>query len=163
MVPLMTLGMLEFSQQWAASDIFRVAPMKGPASILDGARRAVLLLITLPMIALFAGIVLLLIGQSAPLELMLPGVLGIPLYAMVPCLGGGSLLLSRAPEEGKAAGRNLRTLIAIPISLALAAMAAFTHSHGWLNYFLLVELVVVATTYAIMRKVSSNAVWPPLV
>ncbi len=47
-IPLVGLGILQYSQQWQESDIFRSAPMLGPAAICNGARRAILIFLTLP-------------------------------------------------------------------------------------------------------------------
>lgn len=162
MVPLFALGMLEFSQQWAASDVFRIAPISGPSSLNNGARRAVLLLLTVPMLVLFGAVVYLMVGRSDQMVMMLPGMMLIPLYALFPGFGGNSALLSRPPEEAKAAGRSLRTLIALPISLAVAFLSNYCYSHGWLTILLAVEAFFVVTTYVAVRMASSNTPWEPL-
>ena len=53
-LPLITLDLLQYSQQWQASDIFRVAPMNGPAEISAGARRAVICVLAVPAFVLVA-------------------------------------------------------------------------------------------------------------
>ncbi len=53
-VPLLAMMILQFSSQYQASDIFRAVPLEGPALICRGARCAVLLLLTFPMVVVIA-------------------------------------------------------------------------------------------------------------
>jgi hypothetical protein len=161
LVPMLALGMLELSQQWQASDIFRLAPVSGPAEFANGARRAVLLLITLPMLLLFAALVVVM-GNASQLRLMVPGVMAIPIYAMVPCLGGRSVPLSRPTDEAKAATRGFRMIGVMIFSGLLAAAATFADSHHLLNYLISGEFILVVTAYLLMRVSASRAPWPAL-
>ena len=54
LVPMMAIGLLRYSQQWQASDIFRWAPLVSPAPLCHGARRAVLSLLAVPLLAIYA-------------------------------------------------------------------------------------------------------------
>jgi hypothetical protein len=159
LLPMLALGILEFSQQWAAADVFRLAPIRGPGSINHGARRAVLLVITLPMIILFSLIILALGKRGGDLTLLLPGLIALPLYALVPALGGGSTLLSRAAEEAKAAGRGVKTIGVMMSSAVLAGIAAFASSRGWLWIMIAVEGTLAAIAYLIMRAMIGRARW----
>jgi ABC-2 type transport system permease protein len=75
LIPLIALSMLQYSQQWQASDLFRYAPMRGPAAIYHGARRAVLLFLTLPILLVLGIIVGLLHGLNNQFFLLLPGII----------------------------------------------------------------------------------------
>jgi hypothetical protein len=160
LVPLRALGMLELSQGWQAADIFRVAPMCGPAALSHGARRAVLLLITLPMILFFAVIVLLVLRTNARLVLMLPGIIALPVYAMIPCLGGKAVPLSRPMDQAKAAGRGSTTIAVMLSSFVLAGVAAWAYGAGWFRWLLLGETVTAVFLYLLMRMRVSRAPWP---
>ena len=50
LIPLLGLNLLQYSQHWKAADIFRAAPMPGPARLCDGARQAVLCWLTVPVL-----------------------------------------------------------------------------------------------------------------
>ena len=50
MIPLLAVGILKYSQTWQAADVFRVAPMAGPSPLYEGLRKAVLVILTLPML-----------------------------------------------------------------------------------------------------------------
>jgi len=162
LVPLLSLGMLSLSQQWQASDIFRSAPVRGPAALTHGARRAVLVLVVVPMLVLFTAIVLVMGRSIDGLVLMLPGLVALPVYAMIPCLGGRAVPLSRPPDEAKAARRTSVTMFVMFSSAVLAGIAAFTHARGWLPHFLAIEIVVAAAIYLWMRASLSRERWASL-
>ena len=48
LVPMMAIGLVHYSQQWQASDLFRWTPLVSPAPLCHGARRAVLCFWALP-------------------------------------------------------------------------------------------------------------------
>ena len=50
---LLALNLLQYSQHWQASDMFRAAPMPGPAPLCHGARQAVFWFLTFPLLVLF--------------------------------------------------------------------------------------------------------------
>jgi ABC-2 type transport system permease protein len=162
LVPLMGLSLLQYSQQWRAADIFRSAPIAGPASICHGARRAVLFFLTLPVALAF----LLLIGIAsrgpAPLTLLLPGVIALPVYSMIPTLGGGGIPLASAPEDAKSAGRGLIMMLVMFISMALSGLAAWSWATGWFLWFVLGEMVLAVGIYAALRWHLALARWPSL-
>ncbi len=105
LIPLLALTMLKYSQQWQASDIFRAAPVLGPAEICHGARRAVLCFLVFPMLTIIGTVILLVHGPGRELLLLLPGLIALPVYALVPGLLGKAIPLSAPIEEGKSAGR----------------------------------------------------------
>jgi ABC-2 type transport system permease protein len=159
LVPLSALSMLHYSQQWQASDIFRSAPIPGPAAICHGARRAVLCFLTIPVLAAVALAIGLLHGFDSQLSLLLPGIIAMPVYAVVPGLFGGAVPLSAPGEEAKSAGRGLSYLVVMMISFALSGIAIFCRSDGWYWQFLVVEAVFATGIYAVMRHALGRIRW----
>jgi len=162
LIPLLALDLLRYSQQWQAADLFRVAPMAGPASLCHGARRAVLCFLTLPLLILVGVIAWLMRGQSSHLALMLPGIIALPIYALIPCLNGKAVPLSLPTEEAKPAGRSVTMIGVMMISLALSGLATWAWSAGWFKWLLLVEGIVVVVLYAGMRASLASVRWSPL-
>ena len=124
-LPLITLDLLQYSQQWQASDIFRVAPMNGPAELSAGARRAVICVLAVPAFILVAFIFWVIQRDASHLLLMLPGMLLLPVVALVPALmqRGGPFCLPN--EEAKSAGRGLKMLLVmVPGGAALLPLLA---------------------------------------
>jgi hypothetical protein len=157
LIPLMGLNLLQYSQQWQAADLFRAAPMPGPLPLCDGARRAVLCVLTLPMLAAFGLLVWLLTPDSSQIMLLLPGIIALPIYALIPCLGGKAVPLSLPTEEAKSAGRGLTMMGVMLFAVALSGLATWAWSAGWFWWLVLVESVVAVgvhvSLYASLRAV----------
>jgi len=96
------------------------------------------------------------------LALLLPGLIALPLYALLPNLGGRAVPLSLPVEESKSAGRGLTMVGVMLLSGALAGVAAWAWSGGWFWWLLLGELLVVIGLYLGLRSVISAARWPSL-
>jgi hypothetical protein len=162
LVPLLGLNLLQYSQQWQAADIFRAAPVPGPGPLCHGARRAVLCLLALPALVLFAAAAWALGKGGSHLALLLPGILALPVYAMIPCLGGKAVPLSQPTEEAKSARRGLVMLGVIPFALLLSGVAVWAWSGGWFNWLLLGETILVFGVYGVLRANVSAARWSPM-
>jgi len=159
LVPMLSLGILRYSQQWQASDIFRAAPMPGPGPLCHGARRAVLCILTLPMLLIFGLIVWAIHRNSSDLCLLLPGIVSLPVYALVPAVFGHSVPLSVPPEEAKSAGRGLSMLAVMFISMGLAALSYFSWMGGWFWEFFAGETVLAVIIYFVMRAMLNSMRW----
>ncbi|HEX9562589.1 MAG TPA: hypothetical protein VF981_01410 [Gemmatimonadaceae bacterium] len=162
LAPLMALNMLEFSQQYQATDVFRLAPMRGPAALTHGARRAVLVLVAFPMMVAYGGIMLLTGQPASALVMLLPGLISLPVFAMFPGLGGHGVPFSRAPETHKGAGRTLYIVGAMIASGVVAGISAWAHSTGWLGWMLTGETLLALTLYFTMRATVQRAKWGSL-
>jgi hypothetical protein len=162
LVPLLGVNMLRYSQQWQAADIFYCAPLAGPAPLCHGARRAVLCWLTLPVVLAFAGLCWLMSGYSTQLVLLLPGVIALPVFSLVPSLRGAAVPLSQPGEEVKAAGRGLTMLTAVMISMGISGLANVAWWHGWFWLILGIELVIVTGLHWTMCRVMANARWSSL-
>ena len=160
MVPLLGLQMLQYSQQWQAADIFRVAPVSGPASLCHGARRAVLCLLALPMLLLVGLIVWLLRGDFSQLILFLPGIIALPVFALVPSIGGKGVPFSLPTDAAKSAGRGLNMILVMMIAFGLAELASLSWSQGWFWWLVLGETIVAVGLYSAMRLKLANVLWP---
>jgi len=160
LVPLLGLQMLQYSQQWQASDIFRAAPMAGPAQLCHGARRAVILLLALPMLLLVGLVVWLLRGDVTQLILFLPGLIALPVFALLPSLGGRGVPLSVPPDAAKSANRGLGLIGVMIITFGLAQVASLAWTQHWFRWLILGESLVAAALYGILRFRLSQARWP---
>jgi hypothetical protein len=100
--------------------------------------------------------------KAAQLALMLPGLIALPVYALVPCLRGQAVPLSLPVEEAKSAGRGLRMILVMFVSMALAGISLWAFSTGWFAWFLLGETVIVTVTYLLMRRSLASVRWTPL-
>lgn len=159
LVPMLAQNILQYSQQWAAADLFRVVPMNGPGALCHGARKATLLYLTLPMVVVVAGLC---IAMRAPIEslvLFLPGLLTVPIFALVPAWMGRNVPLSQPPEDAKAANRGLSMMLMILVAVALSVVVNLAWRLGWFWWFVGVETLVVAIVYLWGRRRLDRLRW----
>lgn len=161
MVPLMALGLMHYSQHWQAADIFRVAPVAGPAAICRGTRKAVMLLIVLPVVLAMIGISQAIRPGLGPLLIMVPGLLLLPVLAMVPSLGG-QCPLSKPPGEAKAAARGSVMIGSMMVTMLLSGLAMFASSTGWLGWLIAAELPIVVAIGITLERGLNRAKWEPI-
>jgi hypothetical protein len=162
LIPVLGLTLVQYSQQWQAADLFRAAPIAGPAPLCHGARQAVLCLLTLPVLVVFGLIAWALRGHSANLALLLPGVMALPVFALVPNLGGKGVPLSLPTEEAKSANRGVTMIGVMLASGVLSGLATWAWSGGWFVWLLLAELIIVGALYVGLRVSLAAARWPSL-
>jgi ABC-2 type transport system permease protein len=161
-IPLLALDLLQYSQQWQASDIFRVAPMAGPGEICQGARRAVLLLLTLPVVLVICLLVWLVQRDVSQLLLFLPGILLMPLVALVPALLHRGMPLSLPNEEAKSAVRTVKMFGVMLLAAILSGITSWAFSAGWFGWLIAGELIVVIPAYLGGRVLVSRLRWRPV-
>jgi hypothetical protein len=158
-LPLLALEFLQYSQQWQASDIFRAAPMSGPADLCRGARQAVMSLLILPSILILATIMWLALKDASNLLLLLPGLIATPVTAMVPAALNRGIPLSLPTEEAKSANRSLIMFGVMIVSLALSGIALWSWSTGWFEWMILAELLVAIPVYIALRVLVAKLRW----
>jgi hypothetical protein len=162
LVPLLGVSMMRYSQRWQAADIFRCAPIAGPAQLCHGVRRAVLCWLTLPLVLMFGVVCWLMQGNSAPLLMLLPGVIALPIFALVPTLRGEAVPLSQPGDEAKSVGRGLTMMAAVMISMAISGLAMLAWWGGWFWWFVGIESIVVVGLHWLMCKQLEKARWSSL-
>ncbi|HEY1173513.1 MAG TPA: hypothetical protein VGH19_19265 [Verrucomicrobiae bacterium] len=159
LVPLQALGLLAFSQQWQASDIFRQAPMRGPGQLCHGARRAVLLFLTLPVLVVFTGIAIFVANSPDLLLLLLPGLIALPFFALIPNLGGKAVPMSVPIDGTKNMKQGAMTVGVMFGSMILSGLAIWSKAGGWFWWFLAAECMLMAVIYAVARFSIASARW----
>jgi hypothetical protein len=158
-VPLLGLTMLQYSQQWQAADIFRAAPLVGPASLCHGARRAVLFFLALPTL-LFFGLMSWAIQRDPSQMLMpLPGIIALPLFALVPSITGNGVPLSLPTAEAKGASRGLTMIGVMLISFVISGLAIWSRAGGWFWWLIVVEAVLSIAVYVGLRRSIRRLRW----
>lgn len=161
-MPMMAINLLQYSQQWQAADIFRVAPMAGPAELCHGARRAVLWLLTIPLL-LLAGVAMWIVQRDVSrLLLFLPAIVAMPVVALIPSAMRSGVPLSQPTEEAKSIGRGLQMVVIMMLAGALSGVGIWAFSQGWFKWLLLVEIPLAGLAYAALRVVVSKLNWQPI-
>jgi len=151
---------LHYSQQWQASDVFRAAPTEGPVPLFQGARWAVLVFLTTPLL-LASALAACLIPHWDPL-LLLPGMIPLPIYSLFPGIGGDATPFAMPPQEARATDRGLAVFLLSMASFAVAGLAIWSRHAGWFWWFVAGESVCVALVYKLMRDSLATVRWPSL-
>jgi hypothetical protein len=159
LVPMLGLSLLQYSQQWQASDLFRAAPLSGPVQLCEGARRAVICFLALPTFVIFALLSWFLPKDASQIALLLPGLIAAPVYALYPVLVEHCVPLSMPAEEAKSSQGGLKMIGVMLISFALAGLALWAWTSGWFLWFLSVEAIIVAVIYYLMRAALAGVPW----
>jgi hypothetical protein len=162
LIPMLGLTLVQYSQHWQAADLFRAAPIAGPAPLCHGARRAVLCILTLPVLVAFGLIAWAAGSRVASFALLLPGIIALPVYALLPNLGGKAVPLSLPIEEAKSASRGLMMVAVMMVSAVLSGLASWAWAGSWFGWLLMFELVIVIALYMGLRALLTTARWPPL-
>ncbi len=162
LAPMLALSVMQYSQNWQATDLFRTAPIRGPGSLAVGAQHAISCFLSLPLVLLLGGVTWFLRGPHLHPVLLLPGLLALPLFTIAPSFVGVRLPFSAPPEEAKGAGRALWMLGAMPVSVAIGGLGMFAWSHGWFAQLIAAELLVVAALYLALRLSLSARKWEEL-
>jgi hypothetical protein len=159
LIPMMAVGILQYSAQWQAADIFRAAPVSGPAPLCHGARRAIIFFVAMPMVVAFAVFLWLFQRDVSQLAMLLPGIIAMPVYAILPSLQGGGVPLSLPPEEAKSAGRGVAMVSAMLVSMAISGVALMARYFGVFWWLIGLEIVVAGGIYFVMRRNLNGMRW----
>lgn len=161
-LPLMALNLLQFSSQWQASDLFRYSPMPGPGTLIHGARLAVMILVAIPALLLLTLAVFFIPGAAAHMEMLLPGVIAMPVYAYLAGAFGKTIPLSRPGEEAKSAGRGLTLILMMMSSFIVSGIAIAADKFGNFGWYLVTETILAVGLCLILGKVINSLKWPVL-
>jgi len=161
LVPLYTLDLLRQSQQWRASELFRLAPLAGPAELCDGARKAVLLVLVLPLFAVLTAAAWTQ-GLGARMLLLIPGLVALPVYSMMPCRNGDTVPLSAPPKTGSSVNRFAIVTVALLGNFIIAGVGAAALRFGWFWYFVAGEFLLALPLYISMKRSLARACWQPI-
>ncbi len=141
-IPMLALNLLRFSQHWQAADVFLITPTTGPGRLIIGARKAANLFLTLPALIVMAAAVAWMGKGPAGWAYLLPGLLALPVYGRVACLGKGQLPFSLPGEAAKSAGRGLMFMLAMISAMSLGGIGAVADHMGYFWQFLCIEALL---------------------
>jgi ABC-2 type transport system permease protein len=158
-VPLSAVGMIEYSQQWQAMDVYRAAPIAGPGAVKRGVRSAVIWLLTVPILIGVAMLSLVLGVDPMNLLLLAPGAVLIPVCAVMACTGGRGVPLSLAGDPTKQAGHGAKVFGMMIVALIIAGIAALAWAKGWFGAFMTIEAVLALLFYSELRKEVDRDPW----
>ena len=99
-------------------------------------------LLTLPTVVVFGLLAWLLQGASSELLLLLPGLIALPVYSLIPNLDGKGVPLSLPVDNAKSAGRGLTMIAVMFVSMVISGLALWAKNSGWFWEFIAAETAV---------------------
>lgn len=162
LLPMMAMNLLQFSQHWQAADLYRLAPVEGPGPFIQGATRAVVFLLALPAVALILLGICLMPGGLAKAAMLFPGLIAMPVFALIPGAIEKTVPLSKPTEEAKSAARGGIMILLMMVSLVVPGIALVAKHHGVFGLFLIAEVGVVVLACWLLSKVIAAKKWDPL-
>jgi hypothetical protein len=94
--------------------------------------------------------------------MLLPGLIAMPVYALVPGAIEKTVPLSKPAEEAKSAMRGLLIFVLMITALAVPGLAIGAKHFGGFWIFLLVEALLAAAICLAMGRAISRKAWDPL-
>ncbi len=161
-MPLLAIDFLQYSQQWQAADIFRVAPMPGPSELCHGARKAVLSLLAIPFLLIVVIVMFAALRNISELELLLPGLILAPVLSLVPAALDRGTPLSQPAEAAKSASRTLIMLGVMLFTLAVSGIAYWSWTAGWFKWVIITELLIGVPVFIGLRLAVARLRWQPI-
>lgn len=150
-LPLMSMQVIEYSEQWRAAEIFQFTPCGRWQQVFHGARKASLCLITLPVLAVIVAVIFFFKHGSSQFLLLVPSLIVLPLWSLVPGIADPWLPLSKQFDGRKQSARGCGMMgIVFAVSGILGSMAWYCMKHDLFTLFLLGEAVAAVIIYAAM-------------
>jgi hypothetical protein len=148
------LESLRISSEFAAADLFYVAPLKSAASLFHGVRKAAIYYLLIPAICVAWLLLWLLTPEArASFPLALAGLIAIPTLSLLPGLGGRYLPLSKPLVRGEQSSRNMGLMMVSMFGM-LAVLGLFwaAQTLGFFWVLLILELVTFIALHAYLRR-----------
>lgn len=160
-LPLMSVQTIEFSEQWRAAEVFQFTPYGKWQSLFHGARKASLALITLPVLVLVVAAALFFKHADTQILLLLPSLIIIPVWSLVPGISDPWLPFSKPFDGRKQSARGcIMMSIVMTVSAVLGGGSWLCMKYGWFAWFLLGETLLATATYISLRlAISHTAEW----
>jgi ABC-2 type transport system permease protein len=159
-LPMIAMDLLRMSEHWRASDVFRSVPLPHWSPLFHGARKAVMLFIILPAILVVLSVGLFTAGLSNKLAIMLPNVMLLPLWCLIPGVMGMWLPLSRPFDQQRQSGEGcLKMVVVMGSSMAVAGLGCYAYETGWLPMMLTVESIVVLALFFTFHRIIARSAW----
>ena len=161
-VPLQAMVFLHCSEHWRASAFFHVAPLPHWTPLFHGSRKAVLAVLTFPILAVQTAIMCAWKQSLVPLVLTLPAVLFLPTFSLVTGLIGTWLPLSKPSEEIKNTSTGCLLMAGVMIAASIiGGLASWMWHLGWFWAFLAAEAALMLGSSVLMKYLMRDSPWVP--
>lgn len=160
MLPMQALMFLRCSGHWRAAAFFHTAPLPHWTPLFHGARKAVLAVLTFPVLLLQVIIVCAVQRSLAPLALSLPALLLLPVLSLVSGLISQWLPLSKPPEEIKNSTAGCLMMAGtLLVAGIVGGLASWMWYLGHFRPFLAIEAALMTGAFFLMQHLMRDTPW----
>lgn len=142
-VPLTVMETMRMSSHFAAAEIFQAAPLESSSALFHGVRKAVVVLVQLPIaVAAMLLVVFVTKPREMGLSLAVPVLIALPTLSLAPGLLGSYVPFSMAPRRGRQSSQNIATvLVTMGLAGALIGLSYLAWKAGFLWILVPIEVV----------------------
>lgn len=160
MQPLGLMALLSRSEQWRASDLFRLAPVRHWTPLFHGARKAVLTCFAIPGLAAVVLVLGLLRGSAVPLFVAVPMLWIMIVSSHVPALFRAWLPLSQPNSDAfdMNAGCLLNGVMML-VAIAVSGLTAWLYATAWYWPFVALLGVLGLSLQAVFLAMMRERAW----
>jgi ABC-2 type transport system permease protein len=157
-MPISALETLRLSPQYAAAEIFAVAPLSSAAPVFHGVRKAIIYYLLLPSIGIATILIVFLSPSNGDaLLLAIPGLVAIPTLSLLPGLVEEYLPLSRPAARGEQSARNFGLIFVTMLTmLFVVGVSWLAWSQGYLWTLIVIELLLVSLLHWVFTRIIRN-------
>lgn len=164
MVPLQPLVLMRRSEHYRTSELYQYAPLAHWSPLFHGCRKAVMFWLVLPSWLIMTALLCAFSASLHPIIFGLPILLALPIYSLVPALGGAWLPLSLPNEAVRDASLGCLTMAAVVGSgMVISVFAGVIYMAGIAWFMLYLALAAGASIYIYRAMADSLAhrYWQP--
>ncbi|MGH7740962.1 MAG: hypothetical protein ACRENS_02950 [Candidatus Eiseniibacteriota bacterium] len=153
LLPASAMWTLKTSSQYAASDIFRYAPLASTAALFHGARKAVLLFLTAPVLAVSGTLLGFAVHDREWLLAVVPAIVLLPTLSLIEGVAGSYLPFSVPPVAGRQGAIQVMMYLATVVLVGGLTFLGWTaQRHGVFWLMIGAEILLVAALHAMMLR-----------
>lgn len=151
-VPLTVMETMRMSNHFVASEIFQAAPLETSSALFHGVRKAVIVLVQLP-IAVVAMLLVVFVTKPRDmgLSLAVPVLVALPTLSLAPGILRSYVPLSIAPRRGRQSSQNVATvLVTMAVAGGLIGVSYLAWKAGFLWILVPIEVVAVIGIHVLL-------------
>ncbi len=137
-IPLTAVSLLRYSEEYRGAELFRFMPLRSPAPLFHGARKAAMFFVFAPVVLLWIALMGFIHRGTGQLVLLIPALLIGHLAGMVPGLTGSCVPFSETQADRKSMGQGCITMIlSMGTAVGVGFVSYFAMKDGWFGWWVL--------------------------
>lgn len=137
-IPLTAVSLLRYSEEYRGAELFRFVPLRSPAPLFHGARKAAMFFVFGPVVLLWIALIWFIHPGMGNLALLIPSLLIGHVAGMVPGPAGSCLPFSETQADGKGMSHGCITMfLSMGTAVGVGIISYFARKEGWFVWWVL--------------------------